>query len=339
VLARLGPVRKIKGTKRTCRAFRDAAPAIEQDLRRRSGEYEHERVDCVASLPCGRVITISRWFGNAKVWRDGACERTFQPPARSAVLAVLQMPGGARFVSVSNRTMKLWTLDGTLERTFTVGSDVTCVAALPGGAHFVAGLGRGPNFGEVRVYHVDGTLVYASGFKGHNYPVNAVTATPDGQHIISGSRGPSHMSDSFIKVWSVASKSLLSNCAGHADWSPCGDYVGVGAVAAMPDGKRFLSGGCDKTVRVWLLNGTLQNTFELHTDAVTALVALPDNQHALSGSDDNTVKLFNVNNGAVLRTFTHHTSGVSSLALLPDGLSFLSSGDDTARIVEIGPLP
>ena len=132
-------------------------------------------------MPCGRVITISS--GNAKVWRDGACERTFQPPAARV-----------RSVSVSNRTMKLWTLDGTLERTFTVGSDVTCVAALPGGAHFVAGLGRGPNFGEVRVYHVDGTLVYASGFKGHNYPVNAVTATPDGQHIISGSRGPSHMS-------------------------------------------------------------------------------------------------------------------------------------------------
>ena len=51
---------------------------------------------------------------------------------RRSTFALLQMPGGARFVSVSNRTMKLWTLNGTLERTFTVGSDVTCVAALPG---------------------------------------------------------------------------------------------------------------------------------------------------------------------------------------------------------------
>ena len=59
---------------------------------------------------------------------------------------------------------------------------------------------------------------------------------------------------------------------------------------------------------MWLLNGTLENTFWLHNDNVNA-VALPDNQHALSGSYDNTVKLFNVNDGTVLRTVTHHTTG------------------------------
>ena len=109
----------------------------------------------------------------------------------------------------------------------------------------------------------------------------AVAVTPDGQHIISGSW------DEPVKVWSVATKSLVSN-TGHTDF--------VLAVATMPDGQRFLSGGLDNTVRVWLLNGTLENTFELHTDQVNA-VALPDNQHALSGSHDTTVKLFNVNDG------------------------------------------
>ena len=93
----------------------------------------------------------------------------------------------------------------------------------------------------------------------------------------------------------------------------------------MPDGQRILSGSDGGTVRVWLLDGTLENTFELHTDWVRALVALPDNQHALSGSCDATVKLFNVNDGAVLRTFKHH--GVS-LALLPDGLRFVSGSND-----------
>ena len=122
-----------------------------------------------------------------------------------------------------------------------------------------------------------------------------MAVTPDGQHIISGSF------DKLVKVWSVASKSLVSTCAGHTSF--------VFAVAAMPDGQRILSGARDKTVRVWLLDGTLENTFELHTTTVRALVALPDNQHALSGSFDKTVKLFNVNDGAVLRTFTHHTRG------------------------------
>ena len=141
--------------------------------------------------------------------------------------------------------------------------------------HFVVGLHNK----EVRLYHVDGTLVHT--FEGHPGGVIAVAVTADGQHIISGS------DDNLAKVWSVASKGLVSTCAGHADY--------VRAVAAIPDGQRILTGDDDGTVRVWLLNGTLENTFELHTDRVMALVALPDNQHALSGSVDNTVKLFNVN--------------------------------------------
>ena len=145
------------------------------------------------------------------------------------------LPGGARFVSVSNDgTAKLWTFDGALERTFEVGSMVFCVAALPDGVHFVVGLGEADNY-EVRLYHIDGTLVHT--FTGHTSVVVAVAVTPDGQHIISGT-----WNDKLVKVWSVASKSLVSICAGHTNT--------VYAVAAMPDGKRILSGGCDNTVRV-----------------------------------------------------------------------------------------
>ena len=102
----------------------------------------------------------------------------------------------------------------------------------------------------------------------------------------------------------------------------------------MPDGQRFLSGSDDKTVRVWRLSGTLENTFELHAERV-ALVALPDSQHALSGSGTSTVKLFNVNDGAVLRTIKHHRLGVTLPgAAGPAGLRFVSGSGDasTARI-------
>ena len=77
--------------------------------------------------------------------------------------------------------------------------------------------------------------------------MSAVAVTRDGQHIISGSH------DNLIKVWSEASKSLLSTCAGHTGH--------IEAVAAMPDSQRFLSCGEDMTVRVWLIGGSLLNTF------------------------------------------------------------------------------
>ena len=201
-----------------------------------------------------------------------------------------------------------------------------CVAALPDGMHFVVG-----NLAhEVRLYHVDGTLVHT--FTGPTSGVRAVAVTRDGQHIISGSE------DKLVKVWSVASKSLVSTCEGHTDW--------LEAVAAMPDGQRILSGSMDNTVRVWHLDGTHLNTFsELHDAWVRALVALPDNQHALSASNDCTVKLFNVNDGTLLRTFRHHVQpdqshAVVCLALLPDGLRFVTgSCDGTACIAYHGLAP
>ena len=121
--------------------------------------------------------------------------------------------------------------------------------------------------------------------------------------------------------------------------STCSAYTNaVNVLAAMPDGQRILNGR--QAVRVWLLDGTLQDTFELHADCVRALVALPGNQHALSASLDHTVKLFNVNDGAVVRTFKRHTAPVTSLALMPDGLRFVSgSRDKTARIAEIDGSP
>ena len=50
------------------------------------------------------------------------------------VNAVAALPGGARFISGSgDKTAKLFTFGGELERTFWVGSYVNCVAALPDG--------------------------------------------------------------------------------------------------------------------------------------------------------------------------------------------------------------
>ena len=308
----------------SCRQLRDAAlqtfllrpfsgEVVTLDLKR--GGHTGS-VFGVAAAPDGYVITGSQDC-TVRVWHSGVCVSTLAVGTPTHTLALL--PDGERFVAVCelSNTAKLWTIDGVLERSFDAGGDIAFVAAHPDGVHFALGL----FCGDVKLYHVDGTHVHT--FEGHASPVEAVTVTPDGQHIISGA------ANGIFIVWSVAEKGPVGNSKGHTR--------GICAVAAMPDNQRFLSGSQDYTVRVWLLNGTLKNIFTLHTDYVYALVALPDNQHALSGSRDHTVKLFDVNDGAVLRNFNHHTSPVMSLALLPDGLRFASgSSDDTARILEHG---
>jgi len=345
VLYQLPLAHDIASVAPTCHALCDAAK-LTGKARPYSGKVvtlagHVQAVQDVAAAPNGRIITGAD-DGMIKVWRDGAGKslRTIRAH-ETYVEGVAMLPDGARFVSGSSDcTAKLWTLDGALERTFKVGQRhwvnaappdgwVYAIAALPDGVHFVVGLGGSPSQGEIRLYHVDGTLVHT--FTGHTTMVGALAVTPGGQHIISGSF------DNLVKVWSVASKSLVSTCDGHTDR--------VTAVAAMPDGQRFLSGSLDATVRVWLFDGTPEKIFWLHDKemnggGVRALVGMPDNQHALSSSNDTTIKLFNVNDGAVLLTFTHHTAQVGCLALLPDGLRFASgSNDKTARIAYHGLAP
>jgi WD40 repeat protein len=312
----------ISASSLTCKALCAAARAVFQ-LRPFTGTvvtlaaaHAKEELNCVAVAPGNRIITGAD-KGIVKVWRDNKCVTTHDDHD-AHVITVAVLPGGQHFVSVSTDcTVKLWTLDGALERTFNMGSVALSAAAIDAERFVVGG------WQEASMYNVDGTHLHT--FKAHTSSVNALAATPDGQHVISGGY------DTLVKVWNVASGSLVSTSEGPADL--------VRALAVMADGKRILSGSDGGAVRVWLLDGTHQNTFGgFHAQLVLALVALPDNVHALSGGND--IKLFNVNDGGVLRTFKHHTNTVSSLALMPDGLRFVSASyDRTARIVEHGLAP
>jgi WD40 repeat protein len=267
-------------------------------------------VTCIASTPDGRIITGSN---NGSIWLHGPCERTIK--AHSFCVASVVVVGASHFISTADKCIKLWTLDGVLERTFVMNRVVCCVAALPDGVHFVVGTGK-----KIKLYHVDGTPVYK--FKGHLNWVWSLVATPDGQHIISGS------SDETVKVWSVATKSLVGSRSGTNGY--------VQAVTVTPDGQRILNGNAN-TVVVSFLNGTFEKFFVHHENMVRAIIALSDNQHALSASHE-TVKLFNFNDGTVLRKLLCIPPNlVTCLALLPDGLRFVSgSADRTVRIVYHG---
>ena len=167
--------------------------------------------------------------------------------------------------------------------TFEVRSAVLCVAALPDGVHFVVGIGY---IGEVKLYHVDGTLVHT--FMGHANSVWSVAVTLDGHHIISGS------ADNLVKVWSVASKSLVSDCTGHADR--------VNAVAAMPTASAS-SAARTTCPSAWLLDGTLKNTFGSQQCGGHGAARQPARALRL---DRPHRQAFNVNDRAVLRTFKYH---------------------------------
>ena len=102
---------------------------------------------------------------------------------------------------------------------------------------------------------------------------------------------------------------------GHTD--------GVAAVAVAPDGDTALSGGFDKTARLWdLTTGQELRRFDGHTAPVLAVALSPDGRRALSASLDRTVRLWDVQNGRELRRFDDFQTGITCVAFSPDGARF-----------------
>ncbi len=100
----------------------------------------------------------------------------------------------------------------------------------------------------------------------------------------------------------------------------------VWSVAFSPDGKRFVSGGQDNTIRLWDVNtGKLLRTI---TERAWSVAFSPDGTTIASGDWIQTISLWDVNTGKRLLTLPGHTIKLWSLAFSPDGRMLASCGCD-----------
>ena len=108
----------------------------------------------------------------------------------------------------------------------------------------------------------------------------------------------------------------------------------MNSVAYSPDGRRILTGSCDRTAKVWDADKG-QELFSLkgHTDPVSSVAFSPDGRRILTGSGDNTAKVWDADKGQVLLSLKGHTGWVTSVAFSPDGRRILTgSWDSTAKV-------
>jgi WD40 repeat protein len=99
---------------------------------------------------------------------------------------------------------------------------------------------------------------------------------------------------------------------GHTDLARC--------VAVSPDGKLALSGGHDKTIRLWdLQTGKPVWSVTAHNGDVRSVAFSPDGKQALSSGQDGALAQWDIKTGKVVRRPTYFRTPVPGAAFSPDG--------------------
>jgi WD40 repeat protein len=126
---------------------------------------------------------------------------------------------------------------------------------------------------------------------------------------------------------------LMQLIAQSASADPVRTFEGhlkfVKAVAYSQNGKYALSGGEDRTVKLWdIESGKEIRTFRGHLHWVLSVAFSPNGKYALSGSRDDTLKFWDVQTGQEAQTLAGHQGMVRCVAFSPNGRYILSGSED-----------
>ena len=156
--------------------------------------------------------------------------------------------------------------------------------------------------------------------------IGYIKYSPDGKTIATKGE------ESTIELWNARTGKHFKTLAGHEkpdDFYEGHPDVSIASFAYSPDGNTIVSGGGDKTVRLWDAH-TGGNIYTLtgHTETVVAVAYSPDGNTIVSASRDKTVRLWDTATGENLKTLSGHKDIIVTVAYSPDGNIIVSGGWD-----------
>ena len=133
--------------------------------------------------------------------------------------------------------------------------------------------------------------------------------SPDGKTLAVGG---GDRKTAMLELYDVVTGRRRNTLAGHT--------MAVGGVQFTPDGKHLVSGGYDKTVRVWdAATGAAVATRDGHDRGIESVIIRPDGKLAASADLGGTVRLWELPSAKEAGVLKGLPGGVLSAAFSPDG--------------------
>jgi WD40 repeat protein/energy-coupling factor transporter ATP-binding protein EcfA2 len=156
----------------------------------------------------------------------------------------------------------------------------------------------------------------------HDGEVRAVTLSPDGHLVLSGS------DDDTARLWDAAWGTQLAELRhGERGW--------VRAVAFSPDCTMAVTAGADQAARVWRVRDGSELKCLAHDEGVRAAAFHPSGAWVATGGDDGTARIWETTSWREIIT-RKYEGWVRIIAFSADGRLLLAGGGDgTVRIVRV----
>jgi WD40 repeat protein len=264
------------------------------------------------------------------------------------VLTVDISPDGNTIVTGSNdKTVRLWSKDGTLLQTLPHQGTVHRVVFSPTGDRVITS----SLDGTLQVWSINGQKRLH--IQAHGQPIWGVAVSPDGKLIASAS------GDRTIKLWHADGTPVATLPVTNTAWSVAFSPDGTQIAGAILDGtiqrwtlegqplpsiqahqaevwdlvycgesNRLVSVSSDRTIKVWDSDGALLHTLQPPESSAQLGVDCSDKDGFIAASSkNNTVSIWQ-SNGDFIRTLKGHRAVVRDIALAPDGTLAASASDD-----------
>jgi WD40 repeat protein len=240
----------------------------------------------------------------------------------SAVLTLVMAPSGRLLSGSTDGTIRVWDLEsGQPLAVLDAGVGVHALAMLPDERHLLSAGGGEPGFLDqncLTLWELD-TGERLPSFAGHDWPIDAVAVTDDGQDVILAA-------NDVLEIWDLGRRTLRHSLQNHR--------LRIRSLAAVPRQRLAVAGGSDGTVTLWNLEtGERVRSLRAHQSDVIDVAVTPDGSCVVSASWDQTLRVWDLPLASEPERRHGHTAGIGAVLVTPDQRWAVSASDDHTLLV------